>query len=235
MGIKRDISQLEPKELVEMFVFDPRSINAGFPVLRWHPGTKVSGLPIVWQGQEYQPFPIEAEDFEYTGGGKLPRPKLRASNIGGQLGALIRTMNDGLGAMITRKRTFGKFLDAANFVGGNPNADPDQHMPDEIFYLARKASENPIFVEFELALPFDVAGLRIPRRQVIAGTCQWVYRSAECSYAGPPVQDIDGSPTSDPALDACRKTLDACRARFGQRGVLRTSAFPASMLARYSS
>jgi len=234
MGIKREISQLSPKELVELFIFDPTVIGQPSSlILRWHPGTTVAGLPITWAGTVYQPMPIETTDFEYGSTGTLPRPKVRASNIGGQLGALLRTMNDGLGARIIRKRTFGRFLDAVNFPGGNPYADPNQGMPDEIFYIARKAVENPIFVELELALPFDVAGVRIPRRQVIASTCQWVYRSPQCSYAGPPKQDIDGNPTTDPAKDACRKTLDACKARFGKTGVLRTSAFPASLLARY--
>ena len=65
---------------------------------------------------------------------------------------------------------------------------------------------------------------------MIAGTCLWVYRSADCGYAGPPVQDINGKPTSDPTKDACRKTLSACKARFGVHGVLNTSAFPASSL-----
>jgi lambda family phage minor tail protein L len=70
----------------------------------------------------------------------------------------------------------------------------------------------------------------LPRRQVIATTCSWVYRSAECGYAGPPVETIGGQPTTDSNLDRCRKTLSACKARFGAQGTLNTSAFPASLL-----
>jgi lambda family phage minor tail protein L len=234
MVVRQDVAQLAPLEMVEMFVFDPSVIGqpAG-NILRWHPGTTVSGTAIIWQGKEYQPMPIEATDFEYSSAGTLPRPKVRISNIGGTTGAYVRTMQDALGARVTRKRTLGKYLDAVNFPGGNPNANPNTGYPDEIFYVARKSVENPIFVEFELALPFDVAGVQLPRRQVIAATCQWVYRSAECSYAGRAVQDIAGNATSDPKQDACRKTLDACKARFGQTGVLRHSGFPASLLARY--
>ena len=106
--------------------------------------------------------------------------------------------------------------------------------PTRFIIIARKATENAIFVEMELAVPFDVEGVQLPRYQVLASTCQWVYRSAACSYVGPPVQDIDGDPTSDPAKDECRKTLAACRARFGNTGTLRTSAFPASVIARYT-
>ena len=236
MGVRADTAQLAPMELVEMFVYDDGNIGGSFTgptALRWHPGTKpVGNTPIVWQGIPYEPFPIEATGFEMQAAGKLPRPKLSASNIGGSLGAYIRTIQDALGAKVIRKRTLGKYLDAVNFPGGNPDADPDTYFPDEIYFIARKATENPVFIEMELAVPFDVEGVMLPRRQVIAGTCQWVYRSAGCSYAGPPVQDIDGNPTTDPDKDQCRKTLTACRARFGT-GVLRTSAFPASLLARY--
>ena len=232
MGIRADLSGLAPQQIMEFFEWDDTVIGGGNRV-HWYNGTGYDQAAIVWQGITYEPFPIEAEGFEYTSSGTLPRPTLRASNIGGALGAYIRSISDGLKAKVTRKRTIGKYLDAVNFPGGNANANPNQHMPDEIFYVARKANENPIFIEMELAAAFDCEGIMLPRRQVIAGTCQWVYRGAECGYTGPPVQDILGNPTSNPALDQCRKTLGACRARFGQWGILPTSAFPASLLQKY--
>jgi lambda family phage minor tail protein L len=233
MTVLADVQRLGTMQLVEMFEWDARAI--GGDILRWHAGMAPGDKPITWQGKIYQPFPIEAEGFETAVGGKLPRPTLRVSNIGGQMGAYLRSIADGLNAKVTRIRTLGKYLDPINFPGGNPNA-ADTSFPDDVYYVARKASENPIFIEMELAAKFDMVGVKLPRRQVIASVCQWVYRSAECSYAGPPVQDIDGNHTSDPDKDRCAKTLDACQARFGKpnggNGVLRTSAFPASLLAR---
>ncbi|MDE3825059.1 phage minor tail protein L [Sinorhizobium meliloti] len=227
--VRSDVTQLGAMEMVEMFVFDATAIGGG--VLRWHPGTTIASGAVIWQGQTYNPIPIMVDGFEITATGKLPRPTLTAANIGGVLGNYLRSIGDGLKAKVIRKRTLGKYLDAANFPGGNPYANPATAFPDETFYVARKVNENPIFVEIELAVKFDVHGVMLPRRQVIAGICQWAYRSAECSYAGPPVEDINGNPTTDPNLDRCRKTLDACKARFG-KGVLRTSAFPASLLVR---
>jgi len=232
MTVRTDVHQLGPLEMVEMFVFDATAI--GGQVYRWHPGTTNTGAAITWQGQIYNPMPIQAEGFEVSAVGKLPRPTLRASNISGELDNYLRSVNDGLNAKVTRKRTLGKYLDAVNFPDGNPYANPATSFPDEIYYVSRKVTANPIFVEVELAVKFDTEGVMLPRRQVIAGICQWVYRSAECSYAGPPVQDIDGNPTTDPAKDRCRKTLTACQARFGVNGVLRTSAFPSSLLVRQS-
>lgn len=227
MTIRTDLAQLAALQVVEMFVYDGSPI--GDPnVLRWHPGTTVAGTPIVWQGQTYEPFPIESTGFEMTSAGSLPRPTLRASNIGGFLGAFLRSLKDGLGAKITRKRTLGKYLDAVNFPGGNAYADPNTHFPDEMFLISRKVSENPMFVEIELAVPFDVSGVQIPWRQVIAGTCQWVYRGYDCGYAGPPVY---GDPVY-PGQDLCGKTLTSCKLRFGELGVLPTSAFPSSLPTR---
>jgi lambda family phage minor tail protein L len=216
--------------MVEMFVFDHTVKYPTSTILRWHPGTQVDQDAIVWQGVTYNPYPVQVEGIDEQSQGKLPRPRVRASNIGGQLGAFLRSIGDGLGAKVTRKRTLGKYLDAVNFPAGNPHADPNSHFDDDVFFVARRTASNPIFVEYELAVAFDVTGIRLPRRQVMASTCMWVYRSAECSYAGAPVLN---DPVY-PGQDQCGKTLTACKLRFGANGVLPTSAFPASLLARYA-
>jgi lambda family phage minor tail protein L len=230
MSVRTDVERLAPMAMVEMFIFDHTAKYPGSQILRWHSGTQVDGEPIVWQGVTYQPYPVQVEGIDEETQGTLPRPTVRASNIGGQLGAFLRSIGDGLGAKITRKRTLGKYLDAINFPGGNPNADGSSHFDDDVFFVARRTTSNPIFIEFELAVAFDVTGIMLPRRQVVAGTCMWVYRSAECSYTGGP---INNDPVY-PGVDQCGKTLASCKLRFGANGVLPTSAFPASLLARYA-
>ena len=49
--------------------------------------------------------------------------------------------------------------------GQNPTADPTAEFPREIYSVDRKSSENREVVEFELAAPTDLAGVRIPKRQ----------------------------------------------------------------------
>lgn len=224
MTVRSDVQGLKAMEVVEMFEWDARSVG-DTQVYRWHPGTTVSGAAITWQGNSYLPFPIQGDGFDLTVNDRLPRPKLTVANVSGAIGNYLRGLGGALGAKVTRKRTLGKYLDAVNFTGGNATADPTTFFPDEIFYVARKSNENAIFIELELAAKWDVSGVMLPRRQVIASVCQWVYRSAECSYAGPNVPD-DGQP------DGCGKTLADCKKHFGKYGVLRTSAFPASLLAR---
>jgi lambda family phage minor tail protein L len=229
--IRDEAQGLVAQELVEMFIWDD-TIIGGNNVLRWHSGTTFTGRSVIWQGQTYLPFPIKAEGFQISSNDKLPRPTLSASNIDGRIGAYIRRMRDALGARVTRKRTFAKFLDPQNFPDGNPYTDTTQGMPDEVYYVARKVAESISGVEMELAVRFDVMGTQLPRRQVLAQICPWVYRSAECTYGGPPVQDINGNPAYDYTNDQCRKTIDACKARFGPYGILPHGGFPASLLVR---
>lgn len=224
MTVRSDVQGLKPMEVVEMFVWDDTVIG-GTTIYRWHPGTTVTDTAIRWQGNLYTPYPIQGDGFDLTTNDKLPRPKLAVANVGGLIGNYLRSMSGALGAKVTRKRTLGKYLDAVNFPGGNPTADSTTYFPDEIFYVARKSNENAIFIELELAAKWDVSGVMLPRRQVIASVCQWVYRSHECSYTGANVPH-DGLP------DGCGKTLEDCKKHFGKNNELHTSAFPASLLAR---
>lgn len=234
MTVTKDVTALTPVARIEMFEWDA-SIITGNPadLLRWHPGTTITNAPITWQGLIYNPLPIEASGFERNAQGTLPRPTLRASNVVmgdlGSMGAYIRSIGGALGAKVTRKRTLGKYLDAVNFPGGNPYADPTTYFPDEVYYVSRKNSENAIWIEMELAVKFDLAGTKLPRRQVMASLCQWVYRGTECSY--PKNAPIVNDPVYG-MVDMCSKSLEACTARFGANGVLRTSAFPGAMLGK---
>ena len=56
--------------------------------------------------------------------------------------------------------------DAVNFANGqNATADANAEFPKEIYAIDRKSAENRETVEFELAAPTDLAGVRIPKRQ----------------------------------------------------------------------
>lgn len=97
---------------------------------------------------------------------------------------------------------------------GNPYADPDQYLPDEIWYIDRRSAETPQVLELELASSLDLQGIKLPRRQCIQNTCSWVYRDEDCGYTGPGMT-VDRQATNDPALDRCGKTRNDCKARYG--------------------
>lgn len=225
-----DIQKLTPGVLVELFTLDASPI--GGEVFHFHAGTNELGGDVVWQGVTYARYPVEAEGFEMRATGTAPRPKIRAANINGVLSAVVREVDDLVGAKVTRKRTFARYLDAVNFAGGNPSADPNVAFPDEVYYIDRKVTENRVMVEWELVSAMDLAGVKLPRRQIIANVCPWKYRGTECNYTGGPVADIYNNPTSDPAKDVCSKKLTGCKLRFGANGVLRYGGFPAAGLIR---
>jgi lambda family phage minor tail protein L len=109
---------------------------------------------------------------------------------------------------------------------GNPfgTPDPTAEFPREIYFVDRKSAENRDVVEFELASAFDMAGIRAPKRQCIT-RCQWVYRSAECSYAGTNYFNASDTPVGNASEDVCGKRVDSCKARFGQNAELPHGGF----------
>lgn len=228
MSIASDVQKLEPGALVELFEFDGTSIGAG--VLRFHKDTTVG--KIIFQGVEYSPWPIEAEGFALDTD-RPPTPTLRVANLDGSISLLCAHFEDLVGARIVRRRTLAKYLDEENFPDGNPTADPDAEFPLSVWFIERKVSETNEMVEFELSSALDFNGVKLPRRQIIAGLCSWRYRGADCGYTGGPVATIDDEPTSNPNEDRCSHRMSGCRLRFpNPDDELPFGGFPAADLAR---
>lgn len=213
-SIAAELLKLAHSAVIELYEIDARTLGGG--VHRFAP--QVNGLngSIVWQGLVYTPFPIQADGFDQTSCGPLPRPKVTVSNVLGSMGVLNRLYGNLEGAVFTRRRTLARFLDAANYPGGvNPSADPLAGYPDDVWSVDRKANQNKALCTYELASPTDLAGVRLPARQVMSRRCGSVYRSPDCGYAGPPVAKVDDTLTADAALDRCSQSLSGCKLRFG--------------------
>jgi lambda family phage minor tail protein L len=184
-------------------------------------------------GTEYVPMPIEATGFEWAGTGKLPRPKLRVSNVGGFAGALVIANRDLLGAKVTRIRTFREFLDD----GESP--DPSGFMEPDIFLVERKSVHRKALIEFELAPAMEQQGLKLPRRIMLRDTCGYTYRQwatdtnnvtgfipGTCPYAGSTYFKIDDTSTVSADEDVCGYRQTSCALRFGAAANLPFNAFP---------
>lgn len=229
--ITSEIQKLEPSAVIELFEMDATAF--GGDLLRFHAGTNSLRQNLLWQGNTYTAFPIKASGFDMSGNGQLPRPKLQVANVTGAITLLVLTYDDLLGAKITRKRTLAKYLDAVNYPGGtNPMADALAEFPDDVFFVDRKVTETRDLVEFELAAAFDVAGVQLPRRQIIQNVCVWRYRGGECGYTGTNYFDANDAPVGSAGLDVCGKRLASCKARFGQNEPLSFGSFPAAGLTR---
>ena len=190
--INAELFSLEPTALLEFFVICYDYVNTPDDKLYIHGGTKGINGPVYWQGIEYLPFPIQSSGFESKGDGSLPRPKLMVSNQDFFVSNLIRRYNNLVGAKVTRKRTFVKFLDNQNFSDNkNPygSADATAGLEDQVFYILRRSAENRAVVEFELSSPLEIEDVTFPKRSVIARYCGFHYRGNGCKYAGNPVAD----------------------------------------------
>lgn len=223
-AITAEIQKLAPSAIIELFELDCTPF--GGDLLRFHAGTNAISGNIVWQTNTYTAFPIKVSGFDYSGNGQLPRPKLTVANVTGAVTLLVLQYNDLLGAKLTRKRTLAKYLD------GQPGADPTAEFADDIFYVDRKVTETKSFVEFELAAAFDVAGVQLPRRQIIQNVCVWKYRGTECGYSGSNYWNSSDQAVGSIGQDVCGKRLSSCKLRFGEYSPLPFGSFPAAGLTR---
>lgn len=236
--ILQDVQELTPGNMVTLFEVDHTALGGSIDRFHNH-----NDGEIVWQGDSYYPWSINASNFERTGEGQQPNPSMVLSNIGidengnpitGVITALCLQMDDLVGARVTRKRTFAKYLDAVNFEHGNANADPNEHLPDEVWIVSQKESETPEAVSFVLTTPMQFDGVQLPRRQILAGTCGWLvmdapyggYRGSYCGYSGTNYFDKDGNPVVDPSMDKCGGRVSDCKKRFGDAQPLSFGSFP---------
>ena len=231
-SIYADLSTLAPDAIIELFELHyDNTLHGSTDVLRWHAGSNadVTGN-ITWNSNDYVRLPVQAEGFEYTNGGTLPRPTLSVANLDGAVTALLLGVNlttpgnDLTGAKVKRIRTLKKFLD------GESAADPYATFPVEEWFIDRKATESRDVVSFELASKFDLSNKQLPNRQVVANICQWQYRSSECSYTGSNYFDVNNNSVGTLAQDACGKRLSSCKKRFGENGELPFGSFPGAGL-----
>ena len=103
-----DVNGLEPGDLIDLFELDMSTGTASSsqPIFRWHSGFSETLQEIVWQGNRYSAFPIEASGFEWSGKGSIPRPTLTVANITTILSTVLKTYDDLIGSKVIRKRTF---------------------------------------------------------------------------------------------------------------------------------
>ncbi|WP_251983712.1 phage minor tail protein L [Escherichia coli] len=110
------------------------------------------------------------------------------------------------------KTVNARFLDAVNFVAGNPEADPEQELSDR--WVVEQMSElTAMTASFVLATPTETDGALFPGRIMLANTCMWTYRSDECGYTGGAVADEFDKPTTDIRKDRCSKCMRGCEMR----------------------
>ena len=126
----------------------------------------------------YIAIPIEAENFDISSDGAMNRPKLTVANLQSTFSSAIGGLDfeDLIGQRITRRTTLKKYLVGESGDTGNGNAPVE--FPKTAYVIDRISGKNVLQVEFELAAPFDLAGVQLPRRVIVGGSCPWRYTAA---------------------------------------------------------
>jgi lambda family phage minor tail protein L len=206
MPIKNDVQQGWHDAIIEMFEIDLSTIEDGLSGQYFFTNEVMpDNSSVVWKGQTYTSFPIEASGFDVTTKGQMPQPEITVANVLGTFSAVISSANDLVGAKVIRRRTLFKYLD------NGPTPDSTQEFPEDIFYIERKTAETNITVSWQLASKIDLEGLLLPRRVITQNHCLWRYKGPECGYSGPPVaNELDSLPGSASAeAQAYRAALEA--------------------------
>ena len=224
VDIATDVQHLAAGNLISLYELDATDIGAS-QVYYFTENTD-AGSSVVFNSITYLPLDFEVEDLEVSGSGQLPEPTIRFSNVNNAIGAAVNSLQDLVGAVLTRRRTFEKYLD------GRPAADPTAQFPIDLFVIEQKLSHNKIFIEFKLVPWLDYTGVRMPKRQVLRDSCSYLYRTwdvdagdfdytgvTECPYTletgdpgFPGYTDINGDACSA-ADDDCGKRLSDCTHR----------------------
>lgn len=221
----------DPGARVELFTLD--ITGQGGQLLPYCAMVNELGNPVVFNGTSFTPVPIQAEGFEKTSQGPMPRPKLRLSVLTPGVIALLQQYQDLVGCVVSRYVTFARFLDAVNFAAGNVDADPGQYFGPDVFKVERKtAHKRRQYVEWELSAAIDQEDKKLPGRQVVRTACGWNYRRSDgrggfiydtttrgCPYTGAACFDRQNNPTTA-ANDVCSHNEDGCKARFGAKAPL---------------
>ena len=113
---------INPGSLIELFeLTTDAALHGSATTYRFHAGTnEINNGNIIWDGNTYIAIPLEAEGFKYANG-QLPRPTLTISNVTNVITAILLNVNqvtpgnDLTGAIVKRRTTLARFLDAANF------------------------------------------------------------------------------------------------------------------------
>jgi len=197
-SILNEIYKYNPSAIIELFELDLTPLqeyytSKGVPIATtnyyFHNGYNerygTINQEVKWGNPEitYTARPIQIEGLLVSSAGETPRPTLTVANHDLFFTQACKAYANLVGAKIRRVRTFVKFLNASNFTAGNPSADPQAKFPDDVYNIDRMSESIPGQVTFELSSAWDVEGIMLPRRQIVANICPWTYKSDPCTWS----------------------------------------------------
>lgn len=161
-------------ELYELEITDTDTVY-------FHTGLDADLTEIQFAGNTYIALPAELKGVEHNSDGSANRPEFTVANLLSVFADLLYDFwaspalqlrnEDLLGRSITKRTTLYKYLD------GQPGeSSPPIEFPTKRYILDRISSETKDAVTFELASPYDLAGITVPNRTIVGKYCGWQYQ-----------------------------------------------------------
>lgn len=126
----------------------------------------------VYTAQTYIPIPVMLDGLDFQADGAANRPSLTVANVSNFSDQLSNFKNDDLvGQTLTRRRTLQKYL-----VGESADSSPPIEFKKAVYKIDRVGVESALSVTFECALPYDLEGVKLPRRTIVGKYCSWQYK-----------------------------------------------------------
>ena len=175
-----NVSHIIAKESQDLFMESDEAVINLFELqfnaqtFRFH--AENSSENIQFGGNTYSAFPMEVTGIETTSEGAQNRPTLSIANVNSLLRSdseiPLNNAEDILGSRLTVRTTLSKYITLGS-VSSPANA---YEFKKSTYIVDRLTSKSQLVLVFELASPFDLAGARIPSRQVTGKYCPWYYK-----------------------------------------------------------
>lgn len=233
------VQSLNPSNLVELYELDLSLI--GHNIQLYFTPSQQSGLNLSFGGIVYTSAAVFISGFKKNSDGSSVEPQFSLANVNHMASAILQTYGDIVGAVVTRRRTFKRFLDFLDDgVTANPEADSNTQFLPEIWYVEQKTDHNRTFVRWIVSAITDFSGQMLPGRRIWKDLCERNYRvyvsgtggsavfnytNVNCPYTGTAYFDINGA-SSTAANDACGKSFKHCLLRFPDPDTLPGYFFP---------
>lgn len=132
----------------------------------------------------YEPMPMLIDGLDLQADGATSRPSLTVANVGTLLREHLGVFknDDLIGQRIRRRRTLAKYLAGAS--ADTASNQPSIEFPRQEYIIDRIGQETPVSITFEVAVPFDLEGIQIPRRVVVGKYCSWKYQGHDLGKGG---------------------------------------------------
>ena len=183
--------------LIDLFEITLPGLVSGEDTLYFHPGLGSDLTDIQFRERTgshavktYTAMPMLLDGLTLQADGASTRPALTIANIGSLLqGAMGEYKFDDLvGERLTRRQTLKKYL-----VGEAEDASPPVEFPTQEYIIDRVAAEDGTSITFEVATPFDLENIQIPRRVVVGKYCSWKYQGHASGNGGGCTWNVDGA------------------------------------------